>query len=254
LQDVVTLGNGDVLKGIVIDISADKVTLQPETGDPTPVPLESVAAVMFATPAGAGPTTAPAQRALKVKLSDGSSLTAAALTGDDSSGWSITLPGAPAKPLEGSVVVAIEQVNGPVSWLSSRTPSEIVQVPYLGTPWPTRFDRSVKGGPIKFGDKTFGHGIGVHAYSRLTYPLDGAYKSFRTQYAMDGDLPYADVTVRVLLDGKVVHEQKNFRAGVLCPVVQADLAAAKSLTLEVDFGDNYDTQDRFNWIEPALVK
>jgi hypothetical protein len=30
-------------------------------------------------------------------------------------------------------------------------------------------------------------------------------------------------------------------------------ASAKRLTLEVDFGGNYNVQDRFNWIEPALV-
>jgi hypothetical protein len=29
---------------------------------------------------------------------------------------------------------------------------------------------------------------------------------------------------------------------------------AKMLTLEVDYGAANDTQDRFNWIEPALVR
>jgi hypothetical protein len=60
--------------------------------------------------------------------------------------------------------------------------------------------------------------------------------------------------VRVLLDGKPVHERKSFTAGELSPVVVVPLAKAKALTLEVDFGGNYNVQDRFSWIEPALVR
>jgi len=38
-------------------------------------------------------------------------------------------------------------------------------------------------------------------------------------------------------------------------VVIVDLPTmAKMLTLEVDYGAANDTQDRFNWIEPALLK
>jgi hypothetical protein len=249
-QDVVMLANGDVMHGIVTGFSSDKLMLQGDSGDATPVPLDSVNSVGFAT------TQAPAaspSRALKVKLADGSSVTAAKLTSENSN-WSIALMDSPARAIDGNAVVSIEQVNGPVSWLSSRTPSEVTQIPYLGTPWPTRFDRDVMNKPIRFGDKVFSRGIGVHAYSRIVYPLDGAYKTFRTQDAMDGDLPYADVTVRVLLDGKVVHETKNFRAGVLSPVVSIPVDSAKSLTLEVDYGVNRDTQARFNWIEPALLR
>ena len=33
-----------------------------------------------------------------------------------------------------------------------------------------------------------------------------------------------------------------------------DKKDAKRITLEVDWGDTYDVQDRFNWIEPALLK
>ena len=52
----------------------------------------------------------------------------------------------------------------------------------------------------------------------------------------------------------MAHEKKNFTAGQLSPVVLVPLGNAKSLTLEVEFGGNYNVQDRLNWIEPALVK
>jgi hypothetical protein len=33
-----------------------------------------------------------------------------------------------------------------------------------------------------------------------------------------------------------------------------DINREKVITLEVDYGQTYDVQDRFNWIEPALLK
>ena len=145
-----------------------------------------------------------------------------------------------------------------MSWLSSRPPSENVQTPLLETSRPARMDRTVTGKPIRFGDRTFARGIGVAPFSRITWPLHEAtkdYAAFRTQYAIDGTGPYADVTVRIKLDEKVVHEKKNVIVGVLSPVVVIPLdKKGKLLTLEVDFGENYAVQDRLNWIEPALLK
>src|SRR5438046_1592618 len=118
-------------------------------------------------------------------------------------------------------------------------------------------DLTVGGRPIQFGNQMFSRGIGVHSYSRIDYALDGKYEAFRTQYAIASDerRQYADVTVRIKLDGKVVHEKPNLRADVLAPVVIVDLPkTAKMLTLEVDYGAANDTQDRFNWIESALLK
>ncbi len=113
------------------------------------------------------------------------------------------------------------------------------------------------GQPIFFKDRQYLRGIGVHSYSRLVFPLDGkSYTAFRTRYAIDPDARggVADVTVRIKLDDKVVHERQHFRAGELSPAVVIDLNGATSLTLEVDFGANMDAEDRLNWIEPALLK
>ena len=115
-------------------------------------------------------------------------------------------------------------------------------------------DKTVAGKPIRFADRIYTRGIGVAPYTKITWPLDPAYNTFRTQYAIDGTGSYADVSVRVLIDGKVVHERKTLTAGELSPVVLVPLGTAKSITLEVDFGGNYNVQDRVNFIEPALVK
>ena len=50
----------------------------------------------------------------------------------------LTLADGSKRPIGVDAVVGIEQVNGPVSWISSRTPSENVHTPFLGTTRPAR--------------------------------------------------------------------------------------------------------------------
>jgi hypothetical protein len=37
-------------------------------------------------------------------------------------------------------------------------------------------------------------------------------------------------------------------------VVSLDVRGHKRMTLEVDYGENYDVQDRLIWIQPALLR
>ena len=260
-EDVITLANGDMLRGIVTNISGEGVTVQ-AGGNETPVPLDGIRSVVFASTAGAAAANNQQQqagRAFRVRLDDGSVVTAPQLRTAATDTLVLTLADKSTRNIPLESVATIEQLNGPVSWLSSRPPAENVQTPLLDTTRPARMDRTVTGKPIRFGDRTYARGIGVAPYSRITWPIDakarGDYQTFRTQYAIEGAGQYADVTVRVKLDDKVVHERQKLIAGELSPVVLVPLGAnAKTLTLEVDFGGNYGVQDRFNWIEPALVK
>jgi hypothetical protein len=121
-------------------------------------------------------------------------------------------------------------------------------------------DRTVEGNLIRAAGHDFARGIGAHSYSRISFDIaaPGTFAALRTQYAIDGDLPLADVTARILLDGNIAWEKSGIRAAQvnapLAPPVILDIAGHKTLTLEVDFGENYDVQDRFNWIEPALLR
>ena len=62
------------------------------------------------------------------------------------------------------------------------------------------------------------------------------------------------MTARIFLDGQPAWEARNIRAGPPAPPVIIDIAGHKTVTLEVDYGENYDVQDRFNWIEPAVLR
>lgn len=249
-EDQITLANGDVVKGIIAEIAVTSVSIQRNGGETIEVPMESISRIVLASAGGESTTAA---RSFRVTLSDGTSITSPVVQLDGSRLLVQAFGGRQAIPV--AAVKSVEQVNGPVVWASGLTPLEEVQTPYHGDrPRKSQRNATVLGQPIRFASQSFARGIGVHSFSRLTYTVDPSYHVFRTQYAIDGELPYADVTVRIKLDDKVVHEQKNVRAGKLSSVVSFEVTGAKTLTLEADYGENYDVQDRLNWIEAAFLR
>ena len=251
-EDAISMTNGDSVKGIVSAMEPGKITIQVQS-NPVEVPLNTVNEVFFAAPAQK--LQAPA-RAFRVSLLDGSIFTApSAVTKDDQ--LVLKLANGQERQVPLASVISIEQLNGPVSWLSARIPTSTLHVPYSSeTLFPPRMDKNYRGNPLRFGKTVYSRGIGVHSKSVVVFDIPPDYIAFRTQYAIDTDdaNDKADVTVRILLDSEVAHEKEHFRAGTLAPVLVIETKGHKTLTLEVDYGANMDTQDRFNWIEPALLK
>lgn len=243
-EDVVTLANHDSVRGVLSAIDSDTITVT--VGDaPTPIALANVAALHLATTA-APKATSPR---FIVGLIDGTVIQCSAVSAE-ASRWTLTV-GDNKIPLTADQVVRVEYPGGPVRWLSAM-PAHVVYTPYLTESFPPVMDASVTGGPIRAGGRQYDRGIGVHAKTVLTFDLDGTRKSFRTRYAAEPSLPLVDAIVRIKVDGKTIHEHR-VRGEDLSPVIWADLSGAKTLTLEVDFGPGHATQDRINWIEPALL-
>jgi hypothetical protein len=259
-EDVVLLSNGDNVKGIVTGIEAGKISIKQSSGDVLPVDLAAARAVLFAAAKGDNLSG----RAFRVQLSDGSVVTAPRIQLKANQLTLSIKDNGDQRKVDIAQVVLIEQLNGPVSWLSARVPQEIVYQPMFDVSFPPQMDRNYKGERIKVAGRDYPRGIGVHAYCKLTYALDGSFKVFRTQYALNEDAYKGRVTVRILLDDKVVHEAKDFGPGKLSGVVLIDLGNAKTLSLEAHPGGetttedrtqwHIDTQARLNWIEPALLK
>lgn len=260
-EDVVTLSNGDAVRGIISTVADGTISVKNGAGDVVPVPVASVESVQFAATPGAGNATASAPKGYRVRLDDGSSVIAESLKSANATGDTVLLALSKdsVRPLPLARIAAVELINGPAAFLSSMPPAENVYTPFLGTggeDYPARMNQTVDGSAdLRFGGKTFRRAIGVHSYSRLSWKLDGSFAAFRTQYAIDPTRIGADVTVRILVDAKIVHEQKNVRAGHLSPVVTVEAPpSAKQLTLEVDYGENLHVNDHLTWLEPALLK
>ncbi len=255
VEDVVGFSNGDAQKGFIADVDAEQIVL--DIGDSRiPREIASIHYILFASPARAA---AGDESAIRVRLVDGSALTASTVrTRND--GLIMTVRDGDEREVPLDALAALEHLNGPVAWVSVRMPVSIEQTNFViehPPSFPTRMNRTVDGKPIRFGKTTYSRGIGVHARSVIVFNVDPAYPWFRTQYAIDPDQPRtdkADVTVRIKADDKILHEVAHFRGGHLSPVVLVDLSGARQLTLEVDFGANAESQDRFNWIESAYLK
>lgn len=254
-EDVATLANRDTIKGVVTAIDDENVTIT--VGEqPTTIALANLASLRFAAVAdGAAGASVPS---FAVTLSDGSVLRGADLKTIDDTTWSIVpaATGVAVAPLQLQTeqVVRVDHLAGPVVWLSSLTPTSVAYTPYLGESFPPVMDAPAGGGPgpIRAGDKAYEHGIGVHARTAITYALDGTRNAFRTRYAAEPGTTLTDAAVVVKLDDRDVHVGR-VTPGFVSDVVYVELGDAKTITLEVDFGGGLHTQDRVNWLEPALV-
>jgi hypothetical protein len=241
------------VSGVVAGIEGGKISIQANSQTAV-IPLANTNAILFAS---APPAQQLPTEAFRIVLRDQSRLTIRGM----SSPTGKLIAQFPGSSEQRSVnfddVLSIEHINGPVSWLSDRTPITSEQAAFASDlSYPAQMDRNVFGGPLRFEAETFAKGIGVHANSKLTFALDGSYRIFRTRYAIDtsGDCGKADVSVRILLDGKLMHVQEHVKAYQMSPVVNVDLANSKTLTLEVTAGAATDTQDRLDWLEAALVR
>ncbi len=247
-EDHILLSNGDVVSGLIVTMDADGIAVEGTLGE-TIVPHRRIVAVRFA------PMRAPVLHSPHgvITLRTSGRLTAGDLS------WAgkvieARLQGGQSIVLEAERIVRLDVIGGRWQWLSQHQPISFEHTPMLSLDWAYANDHNVLGGPISVAGKTFEHGIGVHSRSSLTYDLKGLYDAFVTSFGVDDDSgPFADVDVAVFVDGQRRFEKAHVRRGVLHGPVRLDVKRAKRVSLLVDFGENGDVQDRFNWVETALV-
>lgn len=248
-RDQVLLGNGDTVEGVIDSMDENAVTIN--TTEPQPISWDLVSAVRFA---GASSSEKPTGPTFRIALAGGSVLGAKQIETVESQ-LQIRTTDDTSRSVPLASVLSIEQRGGPVTWLTDLAPTETIQRPYFGADAaPIQLNKSASGAPLRDGERTARGGFGVTSYCKQTWKLSGEYTAFRTKFAMEGALPYANVTVRVLLDDRVAYEVADVTAATASQLVMLPLGNAKSLSLEVDYGKTYDVQDRLNWIEPALLR
>ncbi|WP_439628157.1 NPCBM/NEW2 domain-containing protein [Gemmata sp.] len=256
-RDVVRFRNGDTTRG-VIGIAADAPTfrLRPDQGEPRDVPAADVGAVAF-NPLLTRPRK-PKGPFLRVVLSDGTRLALVnatvangGLRGETTFGQKVALPLAE--------VVALDVFQTKATYLSDIKPARAEYAAFLGVTWPWQPDRTARGLPLRLaladGDSTFDKGIGTHPKTTLAYDLGGKYKRFEAVVGLDPDRGRGPVVVRVRVDGKdqTVPGLADLTAGKAVPV-RVDVAGAKELVLEVEFGPGGGVRGGVNWGDARLVE
>lgn len=273
-EDRLLLEHGDELRGVAPDrILPEPGAFEPErihwpvpgARDPVKLSLERVTALLFAT----GPEeSAGARDAIWVGLSDGSRLRATRFARQDNhltfelaGGIRLNTDGATltgSNPLE--LVVCVQPMDSHIVYVSDLQPLGYRHIPYLSTSWPYHVDRSVSGGLLRFGDRVWIKGVGMHSSSRLAYDVPNGYHSLQAELAIDRRAGQAgSVAYRVYVQDAAGQWSKAFESEVVrggqAPMpMRVDIRDAVRFALIVDFADRADQWDHANWLNVRLVR
>ena len=139
-------------------------------------------------------------------------------------------------------------------WLSDLAP-KVEQTPAFDRTWPWYNNRSVAGPGFELAGKRYERGLGLVPRTRLTYDLGGRFDVFEAMIGIDDrGGPAAHAVFRVHADGEQVFESAPMVRGQAPFTLRVALNKAKTLTVEVDFGKNYDLGDFCAFADARVVQ
>ncbi len=113
--------------------------------------------------------------------------------------------------------------------------------------------RSIEGKPLTLGGKTFDHGIGAHAASRLNLKLQGATAFDATVGVDDETAGKGSVEFIVRVDDVVKWRSGVLRGGEAPKAVHVDLTGAKGLALIATDGGDGSGYDHADWADARVT-
>jgi hypothetical protein len=116
-------------------------------------------------------------------------------------------------------------------------------------------NRSWQGGPIRVGGKTYQRGLGVHADSKILFPLDGEFSDF---YVVPGpdDAHHGIIEMKILVNDKEVYSSgpTSSKDGTERKPLRISVAGAQTLTLVVSTSDGTNGGDHASWADAYLLR
>jgi hypothetical protein len=265
-KDVVRLKNGDSLEGLIANVDPEKLQIIVGAADSPPTDIQMATVERLSFGGITQPRTLPPLSA-RITFNAGSVLTIPLDPKTKSFSWTINdvafkdLAGVDRK-ISADTIAAIDVTGGRVVYLDELDPAKDQQTSYMGTHWPTQFNRNVLGQPLKVARKDYPRGIGVHTTSHLLYDLDGTFDKLKFRVAMDDSAaPQGAADVSILLDGKLIWQQKAIKPtttqGADPKEIELPIKGGKQLELRADpaLGNNkLDILGRVDWLSPALIR
>jgi len=263
-KDQVRLKNNDLLDGFIVSIDAEQLQIATGANDEiaTDIALARVERLTFG---GVTPAKGIPALAARIRFVGGSVLTVPldAKTNRNTFAWTIgdisfKDPAGKDRKISTDTVAAIDIVGGRVVYLTDLDPAKDEQTTLMGTRWETQINRNVMGEPLVVGRKLYHRGIGVHTKSSLLYELDGSFDVLKCQVGMDDSAaPHGSANVAVLLDGKLLWEASNLKAGDAAVELAVPIKGGKRLELRATpalADGKLDVLGRVNWLNVALLR
>jgi hypothetical protein len=156
-----------------------------------------------------------------------------------------------------SELVQADVLGGRAVFLANLEPVRTEEKTTIAPPQPFRRNTNSQGEPLDIGGYIYGAGIGVHAQSKLTYRIDGKFKTFLADVAIDGRLEKEGSVVFVVAgDGRELYRSPLVAgrpSGGGLPV-RVPVDGIKELTLLVEPTDDLDQADAANWGAARLLR
>lgn len=244
--DELLMMNGDRLTGFASEADAKHWLFVDDDGQENRIDTTAIRRLRFADPGVPVPERPGVWRA---QLVAGSVISAETLEFSEGrfrvvyAGRSVTLPPAD--------VAWIEPANGAAVWLTELPLVKNEHTPYFADT-PIRSPAQVN--PPGVAERAVvGKGLLVRSRSVVEVDIPEGAAAFRTAFEVPQRQILANVDLRIRLDDEVVWEQAGVTAGQRAEPVKIEIGDAKTLTLEVDYGQGLDVQDRLLWLDPAFL-
>ena len=188
-------------------------------------------------------------------LRDGSSVRFTSLTYGNFV-FNISLAGSGDTKTAAGNMAAVKFVSDRVVNLSDLTPQAVKQHGLLDTAMSWRTNRSVSGGAISLGGRSYSTGLGLHSFCELTYKLDARFKSLIAVVGIDDVVrPGGDARLTFLGDGKELSAPVRLTGKDKPQSVRVGLTGVKTLVIRVGFGkDSLDVSDHVDLAGARLIK
>ncbi len=251
--DAVLLRNFDEAAGSFVGLTGSELRFE-RAGQSLAWPRDRILAIAF--DGSLADKKPPAGVRLAVRLIDGSAVALAApeFPAGERKALSGKHPGGFALALHPETVLEAEVLGGRVLQLSDAEPRAIERQPYLDDALPPRRDANARGGPLRLADRTFAKGWGTASGTRLAFDAAGR-RRFECWVGVDDAAgPLASVRFLVRVDGTAKFDSGLMAVGEAPKPVRIDLAGAREIVLEAEFGTRGDADDLANWCDARLVK
>ena len=260
-SDLLVIRKGDALdylNGIVGDVTATAVRFQFD-GEAIPVRRAKVAGIVYYR---RGKTVPAADSALRV-MGPGATAIEAAGVALAPNGLVVTTADGTELTLPDGYVRVVDFSIGRSRYLSDLAAETSEWTPFFGAPPDAvllgpfggpRNDRSLAGGPLQVGGKTYDKGLALRSRTVVTYRLPRGFRQFTCVAGLD-DRAGRQGHVRLLVRGDNADLLDVDLGGQDEPLpVSIDISGRRRLTIVVDYGDNMDVADHLDLCDAKISK